>query len=42
MEEYVIRFVVGGIVVCAFAALGDVFRQKSLRAFLARPLRSPS
>jgi hypothetical protein len=29
MEEYIIRFVAGGIVVSAFAALGDVFRPKS-------------
>jgi hypothetical protein len=29
MEEYVIRFVAGGIAVSAFAALGDVFRPKS-------------
>jgi hypothetical protein len=29
MEEYVIRFIVGGIAVSAFAALGDIFRPKS-------------
>ena len=29
MEEYIIRFVAGGIAVSAFAALGDVFRPKS-------------
>ena len=29
MEEVVIRFVVGGLAVSAFAALGDVFRPKS-------------
>ncbi len=29
MEEYLIRFVVGGFAVSAFAALGDVFRPKS-------------
>lgn len=29
MEEYVIRFVAGGIAVSTFAALGDVFRPKS-------------
>lgn len=29
MEEYLIRFAAGGIVVSAFAALGDVFRPKS-------------
>jgi Protein of unknown function (DUF3147) len=29
MTEYVIRFVVGGIVVSAFAMLGDVLRPKS-------------
>lgn len=29
MEEYVARFIVGGMMVSAFAALGDVFRPKS-------------
>jgi uncharacterized membrane protein (GlpM family) len=29
MTEYVIRFVVGGLVVSAFATLGDVLRPKS-------------
>ncbi len=29
MEEYVIRFVVGGIAVSGFAGLEDVFRPKS-------------
>ena len=30
MTEYVVRFVVGGIVVSAFAMLGDMLRPKSL------------
>jgi hypothetical protein len=30
MTEYLIRFVVGGAVVSAFAVLGDVLRLKSL------------
>ena len=29
MTEYVIRFLVGGIVVSAFAVLGDILRPKS-------------
>ncbi len=29
MEEYLIRFVAGGVAVSAFAALGDIFRPKS-------------
>lgn len=29
MTEYVIRFLVGGVVVSAFAMLGDVLRPKS-------------
>jgi Protein of unknown function (DUF3147) len=29
MEEYLIRFLAGGIAVSAFAALGDVFRPKT-------------
>ncbi|MBV8533977.1 MAG: DUF3147 family protein [Alphaproteobacteria bacterium] len=29
MEEYVLRFAVGGIAVSAFAVLGDMFRPKS-------------
>jgi|SRR5581483_3161138 len=29
MEEYLVRFVIGGLVVSAFAVLGDIFRPKS-------------
>ncbi len=29
MEEYVLRFAIGGIAVSAFAVLGDMFRPKS-------------
>ena len=29
MTEYVVRFIVGGLVVSAFAMLGDVLRPKS-------------
>jgi hypothetical protein len=29
MTEYVVRFLVGGVVVSAFAVLGDVLRPKS-------------
>ena len=29
MEQYLIRFVVGGLMVSAFAAVGDVVRPKS-------------
>jgi Protein of unknown function (DUF3147) len=29
MEEYVLRFFIGGIAVSAFAILGDIFRPKS-------------
>ena len=29
IEEYVLRFVIGGIAVSAFAALGDIFRPRS-------------
>jgi len=35
MEEYLIRFVTGGIAVSAFAALGDVFRPKSFAGLFA-------
>ena len=34
MTEYAIRFFVGGLVVSAFAALGDVFRPKTFADFL--------
>jgi hypothetical protein len=29
MTEYVIRFLIGGVVVCAFSLLGDLLRPKS-------------
>jgi len=29
LEEYVLRFVIGGLAVSAFAALGDIFRPRS-------------
>jgi uncharacterized membrane protein (GlpM family) len=29
MSEYVLRFLIGGVVVSAFATLGDIFRPKS-------------
>ena len=29
MEEYLVRFCIGGLVVSAFAVLGDIFRPKS-------------
>ena len=35
MEEYIIRFVAGGIAVSAFSALGDVFRPKSFAGLFA-------
>lgn len=43
MTEYIVRFLVGGAVVSAFAMLGDVLRPKSFAAFSARrpPWRSP-
>lgn len=43
MSEYVVRFLVGGAVVSAFAMLGDVLRPKSFAGlFEPRPRsRSP-
>jgi uncharacterized membrane protein (GlpM family) len=35
MTEYVIRFLVGGVVVSAFAMLGDVLRPKSFAGLFA-------
>ena len=36
MTEYLLRFIVGGVVVSAFAMLGDILRPKS---FATKPLR---
>ena len=30
LQEWLIRFVLGGVLVCAFAVLGDLFRPKTL------------
>ena len=35
MGEYVIRFLVGGVIVSAFAVLGDIFRPKSFGGLFA-------
>ena len=35
MTEYVVRFLVGGVVVSAFAMLGDVLRPKSFAGLFA-------
>ena len=38
MTEYVVRFLVGGVVVSAFAMLGDVLRPKSFAGLFAAAL----
>lgn len=35
MAEYLLRFLIGGIVVSAFAVLGDIFRPKSFAGLFA-------
>jgi hypothetical protein len=35
MTEYVVRFLVGGVVVSAFAILGDILRPKSFAGLFA-------
>ena len=42
MTEYVVRFLVGGVVVSDFAMLGDVLRPKSFADCSGRRLPSPS
>jgi hypothetical protein len=38
MTEYVIRFLVGGAVVSAFAMLGDLLRPKSFAGLFGEPV----
>jgi hypothetical protein len=42
MTEYVVRFLVGGIVVSAFSMLGDVLRPKSFAALFGAVPSAPS
>jgi hypothetical protein len=41
MTEYVVRFFLGGLVVSAFAMLGDILRPKSFAGLFGAALRAP-